>query len=197
MSCVGGVTGPSIPFDDGATAEGVLPSAAELAGRETLTWEEFGEASRDLSRLVVESGWAPDLLVAIARGGLLLAGALSYAMGVKAVGTMNVEFYTGVGQTLEEPRLLPPLLDVSAITGHRVLVIDDVADSGRTLAMVMRLIGEHGLSLDGHASVPVQARSVVIYRKPRSVLVPDYEWRVTDRWINFPWSTKPVVRAGE
>jgi len=108
---------------------------------------------------------------------------------------MNVEFYTGVDETLTEPRLLPPLMDVSAIAGKRVLVVDDVADSGRTLRMVMDLIAEHGLSLDGEAAVPVDARCAVIYEKPRSVISPDYVWHVTDRWINFPWSTLPVVRA--
>jgi hypoxanthine phosphoribosyltransferase len=185
------------PFDDGATVEGHAPSAEEVAARETLTWEGFGGAARDLAHAIVGSGWMPDLIIAIARGGLLPAGALSYAMGVKAIGTMNVEFYTGVGETLPEPQLLPPLMDVSAIDGHRVLVVDDVADSGRTLAMIMDLMGEHGLSLDGQGAVAVDARSAVIYRKPRSVIVPDYEWRITDRWINFPWSTKPVIRPGD
>ena len=178
-------------FDDGAGTE------ADPAERETLTWEGFGEASRELTRSIVESGWIPDLIVAVARGGLLPAGAISYAMGVKAIGTMNVEFYTGIGETLTEPRLLPPLMDVSAIFGKRVLVVDDVADSGRTLKMVMDLIARHGLSLDGETAVAVDARCAVIYEKPRSVISPDYVWRVTDRWINFPWSTLPVVQAQE
>lgn len=176
-------------FDDGAGIE------ADPAERETLTWEGFGVASRELTASIVESGWIPDLIVAVARGGLLPAGAISYAIGVKAIGTMNVEFYTGIDERLSEPRLLPPLMDVSAIDGKRVLVVDDVADSGRTLRMVMDLIAEHGLSLDGEAAVPVDARCAVIYEKPRSVISPDYVWRVTDRWINFPWSTLPVVRA--
>ncbi len=168
-------------------------STQEDTPRETLTWEGFGRAARELTRTIVESGWTPDLLIAIARGGLLPAGAISYAMGVKAIGTMNVEFYTGIGHTLAEPQLLPPLMDVSALDGRRVLVVDDVADSGRTLAMVMDLVHEHGLSLDGQGAVTVDARCAVIYRKPRSVITPDYAWRVTDRWIDFPWSTKPVI----
>ena len=182
------------PFDDGATTADGTP-ADQLPDRETLTWDGFGEAARDLTRQIVDSGWMPDLIIAIARGGLLPAGAISYAIGVKAMGTMNVEFYTGLGETLPEPQLLPPLMDVSAMDGKRVLVVDDVADSGRTLKMVMDLIAEHGLSLDGGEAVRVDARCVVIYEKPRSVIEPDYVWRVTDQWINFPWSTKPVIRA--
>lgn len=177
-------------FDDGATSADDYP-------RENLTWDGFGQAARDLARQVRDSGWMPDLIVAVARGGLLPAGAVSYALGVKAIGTMNVEFYTDVAETLPEPVLLPPLMDVSALDGKKVLVIDDVADSGKTLKMVMDMINERGLSLDGQSAVRVQARSLVIYTKPRSVIKPDYEWKATDLWINFPWSVLPPVTKEE
>ena len=183
-------------FDDGAIASDGT-SGADDPTRETLTWEGFGVASRELTAQIVRSGWMPDLIIAIARGGLLPAGAISYAMGVKAMGTMNVEFYTGIGETLEEPQLLPPLMDVSAMFGKKVLGVDDVADSGKTLKMVMDLIDTHGLSLDGTTAVQVDARSAVIYEKPRSILHPDYVWQITDRWINFPWSTRPVITAAD
>ncbi len=167
------------PFDDGASTPELQPD------RETLTWEGFGDASRELTKAIVDSGWMPDLIIAIARGGLVPAGAISYAMGVKA----------GVGETLDEPMLLPPLMDISAMNGKRVLVVDDVADSGKTLKMVMDMIAEHGLSLDGEHNVRVDARCAVIYEKPRSIIKPDYVWKVTDKWINFPWSTLPVITA--
>ena len=51
-------------------------------------------------------------MLAIARGGLLVAGALSYALGVKNTFTMNVEFYTGVDERLEMPMILPPVPDL-------------------------------------------------------------------------------------
>ena len=160
--------------------------------REELTWELFGTASRELSAQVVASGWVPDLIIAVARGGLIPAGAISYAIGVKAMGSMNVEFYTGIGETLAEPVVLPPLMDASELPGKKVLVVDDVADSGKTLRLVMELLRHEGLQLGG-ASVPVEARSACIYLKPRSVHRPDYVWRETDKWINFPWSVAPVI----
>lgn len=178
----------STPFDDGATTN----TGEE---RENLTWQEFGDAARELAQQIVNSGWKPDLIVAIARGGLIPAGAIAYAMGVKAIGTMNLEFYTGLGETLDEPQVLPPLMDVSALDGKKVLVVDDVADSGKTLKRVMELIDEDGLSLDGKTHAKVDARSVVIYKKPVSIIEPDYIWRKTALWINFPWSVLPVVEA--
>ncbi|MCD4557888.1 phosphoribosyltransferase [Schaalia sp. lx-100] len=181
-----------MPFDDGAS---IFANDVVSSDREILTWQGFGDASRELAQSIVDSEWMPDLIVAIARGGLIPAGALSYAMGVKAMGTMNVEFYTGIGQTLAEPELLPPLMDVSALDGQRVLVVDDVADSGRTLKMVMSMIADRGLTLDGNNSSHVDARSAVLYCKPVSVITPDYVWRETDLWINFPWSTLPTVQS--
>ena len=166
----------STPFDDGATTN----TGEE---RENLTWQEFGDAARELAQQIVNSG------------GLIPAGAIAYAMGVKAIGTMNLEFYTGLGETLDEPQVLPPLMDVSALDGKKVLVVDDVADSGKTLKKVMELIDEDGLSLDGKTHAKVDARSVVIYKKPASIIEPDYIWRKTALWINFPWSVLPVVEA--
>ena len=172
-------------FDDGA-------AGAADPDRENLTWELFGAAERELSAQIVASGWIPDLIIAIARGGLILAGAIGYAIGIKAMGAINVEFYTDVGRTLDEPTVLPPLMDASELPGKRVLVVDDVADSGKTLRMVMEMLSHQGLDLGGR-TVTVDARSAVIYRKPRSIVEPDYWWRTTDRWINFPWSVLPVI----
>jgi len=191
-----GAMSDATAFDDGATSSG-------LEEREVLGWAEFGEAARELAREVVRSGWMPDLVVAVARGGLVPAGAVAYALGTKAMGTLNVEFYTGVAETLPEPVVLPPLMDTSDLPGRKVLVVDDVADSGKTLALVMDLIRSKGLPADldldldlddaAAESLHVEARSAVVYAKPRSVIDPDYVWRRTDRWIMFPWSSQPPV----
>lgn len=57
---------------------------------------------------------------------------------------MNVSSYTDVAETLPDPVLLAPLLDIDSIAGRRVLVADDVADSGRTLQLVMDILLNHG-----------------------------------------------------
>jgi uncharacterized protein len=157
-----------------------LPGVPE---REVLTWELFGTAVRDLARAVAADGFAPDLVLGIARGGLPIAGGIAYALGAKMVGTLNVEFYTGVDARLEAPVILPPLLDLAALHGCDVLIVDDVADSGRTLATVLELVADR----------VGRSRVAVLYDKPASVVRPDYAWRRTDRWIEFPWSALPPV----
>jgi len=150
---------------------------------ENLSWIEFGAASRDLALAVLKSGFDPEIVVAVARGGLLLAGAIAYALGAKSCGAVNAEFYTGVGTRLPEPIMLPPLLDEASIEGKRVLLVDDVSDSGRTLAMVVQLLEIAG----------AEVRTVCLYSKPGTAYEPSYTWRTTDRWIDFPWSVLPVV----
>ena len=154
--------------------------------REVLTWSDFGVASRALASEIAASGFRTDIVIAVARGGLLPAGALAYALGTKAAGTLNVEFYTDVEETLPAPVVLEPLLDTAALAGKNLLVVDDVADSGRTLALVMELLTPHAASV----------RSAVLYTKPRTVIHPDHSWRETDLWITFPWSAEPPVTVG-
>jgi len=157
---------------------------ADDAEREILTWERFGEATRDLARSVADAGFQADLVLSVARGGLTVGGALAYALSVKNCATINVEFYTGVDERLPVPVVLPPVLNPVDVTGLKVLVADDVADSGRTLELVRKVVDEH----------VAEVRTVVLYQKPQSVIDADFVWRRTDRWINFPWSSQaPIV----
>ncbi|WP_182526598.1 phosphoribosyltransferase [Nocardioides dongkuii] len=151
--------------------------------RETLTYEQFGVAVRDLAQQVVDSGYEPDMVLSIARGGLGLGMGLGYALDVKNLSAINVEFYTGVDERLEVPIMLPPTPSAVDLAGLRVLIADDVADSGRTLEIVQDFCADH----------VAEARSAVIYEKPRTVVHADYVWRRTDLWIEFPWSVQPPL----
>ena len=152
--------------------------------RERMTWAELGTGARDLAVQIVADGYEPDLILGIARGGLLAAGALSYALDVKNAFTMNVEFYTGIDERLPVPMLLPPVPDLVDLHDERVLIADDVADTGQTLKLVKDfLAGKVG-----------EVRVAVLYEKPRSIVNCEYVWRRTDRWIDFPWSADPPVR---
>ncbi len=155
--------------------------------REIMTWDLFGIASRELAQMVVDDGYEPDMILSIARGGLLIGGALGYALSIKNTYTMNVEFYTGVHTRLEVPRVLPPAPDFVDLHDAKILVADDVADTGHTLASVVEFTqGKVG-----------EVRSAVLYEKPHSIVKCDYAWRRTDLWINFPWSDKPPIATRE
>lgn len=151
--------------------------------REILTWPLYGTAVRELAQQVADSGFRPDIILGIARGGLIPAGSLGYALSIKNCYVMNVEYYVGVDERLDVPVILPPYLELVDLDDSDILIVDDVADTGHTLQMV------HEFVTDKVGGV----RTAVLYEKSHSVIQCDYVWRRTDQWINFPWSSEPEI----
>jgi hypoxanthine phosphoribosyltransferase len=81
--------------------------------------------------------------------------------------------------------ILPPIPDPGFLANAEVLIADDVADTGHTLAAVKEFC----------TGKVREVRAAVLYGKPRSVVKCEYQWRETDRWIEFPWSDKPAIAA--
>jgi hypothetical protein len=104
---------------------------------------------------------------------------------VKNTFTMNVEFYTGIDERLDIPMILPPVPDLVDFAETRVLIADDVADTGETLRLVK----------DFCAGKVGEVRCAVLYEKSRSTVSCEYVWKRTDLWIDFPWSTHARVVA--
>ena len=164
-------------------ADFAAPWQAAGVPLETLTWVDFGRSCRDLARRIHTDGYRPDLILAIARGGLFPAGGLGYALDVKNLHVINVEFYTGVDERLPMPVVLPPVPQLVDLSGARVLIADDVADTGATLRLVKDFCAQH----------VAEVRCAVIYEKPRSIVKCEYVWRRTGLWIDFPWSAEAPV----
>ena len=155
-----------------------------MSERETLTWELFGTAGRELAQMVADDGYRPDIILSIARGGLFVAGALGYALDVKNLHVTNVEFYTGVDERLDDADHAAAVPERrSTCPAQKVLIADDVADTGATLKLVRDFCA-------GHVA---DVRCAVVYEKPHSTVNCEYVWRRTTLWINFPWSTLPPV----
>ncbi len=155
--------------------------------REILDWPKYGPAVRELATQVADDGYRPEMILAIARGGLFVAGSLGYALSIKNIYVMNCEYYTGVDERLPVPVMLPPYVDFVDMEDARVLIADDVADTGHTLKMVHDLCSER----------VAEVRSAVLYEKSHSLVKCEYVWKRTDQWINFPWSTEPPVVSAE
>ncbi|WP_433060225.1 phosphoribosyltransferase [Dactylosporangium sp. CS-033363] len=155
----------------------------EQPEREVLDWQTFGSAARELAQSIADDGFRPDLVLSVARGGLLVAGALSYALDVKSIHMLNVLYYTGIDQRLDAPLILDPKPDLADLAAARILIADDVADTGATLETVRNFC----------AGRVAEVRCAVLYEKPESTVRCEYVWRRTDRWINFPWSSLPPV----
>ena len=150
-----------------------------------LNWSLYGTAARELASMVANDGFVPDMILSIARGGLVVAGSLGYALDVKNLYVMNVEYYTGIDERLDVPLILPPAPDLVDQGQARVLIVDDVADTGHTLETVRQFC-------EGKVA---EVRTAVIYEKSHSVVKCDYVWQRTDAWVLFPWSSEGPVEG--
>jgi len=138
-----------------------------------LDWDLLGQASRQLAQQVAESGYQPTIVVAVARGGLVPAAAIAYALGVKRVFTVSVETHSEVDQLPRFPVMLHPRLDPADLTGADVLVADDMADTGATLRLVTEFCLKHA----------ARCRCAVLYKNTHSAVNCDYAWLRT----SFTW----------
>jgi len=89
----------------------------------------------------------------------------------------------GVAETKGKPIITQPV-SVS-VKGKKVLVVDDVADTGESLRLVRAHLGEQGAT---------EVKIATIYYKPWSVIIPDYYEKETSTWIVFPWERKETVK---
>jgi hypothetical protein len=148
-----------------------------------LTWNDIAELTLELAEKVIDSGYRPDVAVAVLRGGYIVAKLLCDYLGVDSIATVEVKFYKGVGEKAERPVVITPI--THDLRGRKVLIVDDVSDSGRTLQVVIDLARLHGAK---------EVRSATLYLKPWSITVPDYYVRETKSWIVFPWEVGEVLK---
>lgn len=130
---------------------------------------------------LTESGWRPDFVVGIGRGGLVPAVYLSHRTGIPV---LSVDHSSGIEAF--GPRLLE-VLAARAAAGERLLLVDDINDSGRTIRDLRGLIADAG-------GAGENVRTAVLITNVRSVVRVDYWSREIDRavdksWFVFPWES--------
>ncbi len=148
----------------------------------TLTWEDITSHVAILADKIRQSGWRPDVLVAIARGGLVPAMLLSDFLDVKDILTIQLEHWPAPGKVEEEVRLRYGLPDVD-LSGKKVLIVDDVADTGDTLKFALEYLKSKYTNID----VKTAALHV---KKNKTKFIPDF-WSVEvdpSLWIVYPWN---------
>ena len=147
------------------------------------TWKQIYNMLLNLAEKIRKNGFKPDIIVGVSRGGWPPARVLSDLLGNPNLANVKAEFYLGVAETKGEPTLTQPVsTDVSS---RKVLIVDEVADSGKSL----KLVKEHVIK-EGACEVKI----VTIYYKPWSIVIPDYYEKETSRWIVFPWEIKETIR---
>jgi hypothetical protein len=137
-----------------------------------------------LADQIKESEFKPDLIVAIARGGWIPGRIMSDLLCNSNVASMRTEFYKDVAETNAKPVISQK---VSApVRGKRVLVVDDVADTGKSL----RAARDYLKKLR-----PKEIKIATLHYKPKSVLRPDFFIEETDAWIVYPHERREFVKT--
>ena len=141
-----------------------------------VTWDDVHLMSLRIAKRVVEEGYKPDAIVGVLRGGFIVARIVADALGIEDLGAVEVKFYKGIAEHAERPIITQPLtLDVR---DKKVLIVDDVVDSGRTLEVVTEQVRLRGAST---------VKSAALFTKPKSIIHPDFYITMTTDWIIFPW----------
>ncbi|HZY95393.1 MAG TPA: phosphoribosyltransferase [Candidatus Bathyarchaeia archaeon] len=139
-------------------------------------WDQIYDMLVDLALQIRRSGYHPDVIVGVSRGGWPPARVMSDLLQKPNLANMKVEFYKDIAVTSKKPKITQPVTTI--VRGKRVLVVDDVADTGHSLVAVVGHLRRKGA---------MQIKVSTIYVKPQSIFQPDFFAKKTRKWIIFPW----------
>jgi len=146
-----------------------------------LSWGAANRLARALAHKVIESGYQPDIIIGIARGGLVPARMICDLLLQNDLLSITTQHW-GIATKLEKAQIKFSLPHEADISGKKVLVVDDVADTGDSILIIMDYLKE---------KTPLEIRTAVLHYKTCSTLKPDYygekleEWN----WIIYPWAS--------
>ncbi len=143
---------------------------------DVLSWEESYNITLVLFEKMKRDGFIPDVILGIARGGWIPSRLFADFFKQRTTSNIKVEFYGKIGETYEKPLIVQYPGD--EIKGKKILVVDDVADTGKSLKVVIDYLA----SIDG-----LEFKVVTLHYKPHSIVLPDYYFKETTDWIVFPW----------
>ena len=150
---------------------------------EVPTWNQIYDLLLCQAQKIQNQNYRPDIIVGIARGGLVPARILADLLETPQLVFMQIEFYVDLNQTKSEPTLKQPL--TANVAGKKVLLVDDIADTGESLKLAQTHLQTQGTN---------QIKTATLYQKPQSKTTPDFYEKQTSNWIVFPWDTKETLR---
>ena len=154
-----------------------------------VSWDDYNTLVERLALQVHESGWRFNQIICIARGGLRVGDVLSriYELPLAILSTHS---YTAEGGTLRGQLVIAEHMTMTAPRlGERVLVVDDMVDSGHTLQMVVKELPQRFPHI-------TDIRTAVVWYKARSVFKPDYyvAYLPDNPWIQQPFEVYDTLR---
>lgn len=152
------------------------------------SWMQVDEMNRALATQIVMDGFSPDVIVGILRGGCVPAVHLAHLLQVRTM--YAVLFQTTLSDEVRAPRTEPRLLaelPPEAVRDRKVLLVDDVINTGLTMQSAVQIVRAHN---------PSELKTAVLVwdtLAPDGLnLIPsircDYWIQYVDAWVTFPWN---------
>jgi len=145
---------------------------------EIMSWGLFDKLAKNVADRINKSGFTPDFMVGLARGGWVLSRVLCDYIGVKDLVSLKVEHW-GVTATPDGKAQIKYPFDID-LSGRNVLVVDDITDTGESM-----IVAEGYVKSKNPASV----KTAALRHIEGSKFTPDFYGDViTWRWVVFPWN---------
>lgn len=148
------------------------------------SWEEMGEYCFLLAQKILASGQEFDRLVTLAKGGWTWARNMSDLLSIEKVASVQLIHYSDVYETGKKPRLIQSL--PVSVVGEKILIFDDVTDSGKSLPFCMDYLKMCGAG---------DLTTSTLFYKPWSIFKPDFYVCQTKAWIIFPHELRETVES--
>ena len=147
------------------------------------SWEEMGEYCFLLAKKIIKSGEKFDRLVTMAKGGWTWSRTMADYLNIDKVGSIQVQMYKDFVKKKSEPVLLQAL--PVSVKDERVLVFDDVSDTGETLRFCRQYLKMSGAR---------QTTIATLFYKPWSEVKPDFYMCQTKAWVIFPHEVRESIQ---
>ena len=157
-----------------------------------VSWEHYNELVERLALKVHESGFAFNQIICIARGGLRVGDVLSRIYEIP-LAILSTHSYAAEGGTVRGELVIAEHMTMTAPRlGDRVLLVDDMVDSGHTLEKVVKTLPERFPHI-------VAMKTAVLWWKACSVYAPDFhvEYLADSPWIHQPFEVYDNLRPGQ
>ncbi len=148
-----------------------------------ISWKMLEELVEELAEKIISS-YRFDTLIGVLRGGMIVAHLLSDILSIDEIYPIGCSSYTDIYKR-SQVRVYHPLI-IDDLSDRKVLIVDDVADSGETLKTIIEqlIIPKN----------PLDYRTATLHIKPWSKFKPDYYVRIADAWIVYPWEKYEMIK---
>lgn len=147
----------------------------------TPSWDQLDALTLQVAKKVLETGIHFDLVVALAKGAWPMSRSFVDYTGIKELASLGVKFYSGINKRLEKPEIYQQI--PTSIKGKRILIFDDVADTGESLSFTKDYFEKQGA---------LEVKTATLLIKPWSAFMPDFYGDSTEAWIVFPFEKREM-----